>query len=108
MSSTAFQLGLPTDIPWKRICVTEDMLDDDICDMVPWTDDACLHPDYPDVIVTWKHVLTHRSALTDDVPLQLDNKEASYGPSSFVNEFGDSSYGKMHLIPSDLRVIMKI
>lgn len=32
MSTSAFQLGLPTDIPWQRICVTEDMLDDNICD----------------------------------------------------------------------------
>lgn len=28
-----FKLNLPTDIPWKRICVTEDMIDRDPCDM---------------------------------------------------------------------------
>ncbi|MEH3055300.1 MAG: hypothetical protein PGN13_15070 [Patulibacter minatonensis] len=27
-----FKLSLPTDIPWKRICVTEDMIDERICD----------------------------------------------------------------------------
>lgn len=32
MSSSAFSLGLPTDIPWTRICVSEDMMDKDISD----------------------------------------------------------------------------
>jgi hypothetical protein len=27
-----FKLNLPTDIPWERICVTEDMVDTEICD----------------------------------------------------------------------------
>ncbi|GGY05072.1 hypothetical protein [Paludibacterium paludis] len=27
-----FKLSLPTDIPWERICVTEDMMDRNICD----------------------------------------------------------------------------
>lgn len=27
-----FKLSLPTDIPWERICVTEDMIDTKICD----------------------------------------------------------------------------
>lgn len=30
--TSAFKLGLPTDIPWKRICFTDDMTDLDICD----------------------------------------------------------------------------
>jgi hypothetical protein len=34
MSTTAFRLGLPTDIPWERICVTKDMMDQTICDGV--------------------------------------------------------------------------
>lgn len=29
-----FKLNLPTDIPWERICVTEDMLDASVCDDV--------------------------------------------------------------------------
>ena len=32
MSTSAFKLGLPTDIPWTRVCVTEDMIDNEICD----------------------------------------------------------------------------
>lgn len=27
-----FKLNLPTDIPWERICVTEDMIDRNVCD----------------------------------------------------------------------------
>ena len=27
-----FKLNLPTDIPWERICVTEDMIDRTVCD----------------------------------------------------------------------------
>ncbi|MGV8962523.1 MAG: hypothetical protein ACOH2V_03990 [Candidatus Saccharimonadaceae bacterium] len=27
-----FKLNLPTDIPWERICVTEDMIDPEVCD----------------------------------------------------------------------------
>ncbi len=30
--TTAFSLGLPTDIPWTRVCATEDLLDPDACD----------------------------------------------------------------------------
>jgi len=30
--SCSFKLSLPTDIPWKRICVTEDMMDKVVCD----------------------------------------------------------------------------
>lgn len=30
--TTAFRLGLPTDIPWTRVCVSEDMIDRVICD----------------------------------------------------------------------------
>lgn len=29
---TAFRLGLPADIPWTRLCVTEDMIDPVVCD----------------------------------------------------------------------------
>ncbi len=32
MSTNAFKLGLPTDIPWTRMCVSRDMMDSNICD----------------------------------------------------------------------------
>jgi len=32
MSNCNFKLNLPTDIPWERICVTEDMIDPVVCD----------------------------------------------------------------------------
>ncbi len=32
MSCSNFKLNLPTDIPWKRICVSRDMIDEKLCD----------------------------------------------------------------------------
>jgi hypothetical protein len=29
---STFKLSLPTDIPWRRMCVTKDMLDPYMCD----------------------------------------------------------------------------
>jgi len=29
---TGTRLALPVDIPWRRLCVSRDMLDEDICD----------------------------------------------------------------------------
>lgn len=30
--TSSFKLSLPVDIPWRRICVTEDMMDREVCD----------------------------------------------------------------------------
>jgi hypothetical protein len=49
MTSNAFKLGLPTDIPWKRICVTEDMIDERICD-------ATLPPKWASSIAVFRYV----------------------------------------------------
>ncbi len=51
MSSSAFSLGLPTDIPWTRICVSEDMMDKNICDgdFVPkWSSSIAVFKYVPD------------------------------------------------------------
>jgi len=32
MTSSSFRLSLPTDIPWQRICASQDMLDNAVCD----------------------------------------------------------------------------
>jgi hypothetical protein len=32
VTTSAFKLGLPTDIPWTRICVSRDMMDAHVCD----------------------------------------------------------------------------
>lgn len=47
--TTAFSLSLPTDIPWKRICVTRDMLDRDVCD-------TRLPPKWQSSIAVFKYV----------------------------------------------------
>lgn len=30
--SVSFRMNLPTDVPWERICVSKDMMDDVVCD----------------------------------------------------------------------------
>lgn len=44
-----FRLNLPTDIPWKRICVTEDMVDRVVCD-------ANLPPKWHSSLAVFKYV----------------------------------------------------
>ena len=34
MTSSISSLAVPTDIPWRRICVTGDMLDPEPCDLI--------------------------------------------------------------------------
>jgi len=63
-------------------------LDDDICDVLP-TDfnlTACQNPYFPDQVVTWRMLATHRSSLIGDIPYVQDpvtgqNVTAAYGPS---------------------------
>jgi len=47
--TTAFKLSLPTDIPWERVCVTEDMLDRVVCDVE-------LPPKWQSSIAVFKYV----------------------------------------------------
>ncbi len=51
MSSNAFKLGLPTDIPWSKICVSEDMMDKNICDgdfLPKWSSSIAVFKYVPD------------------------------------------------------------
>ena len=47
-----------------------DSLDDDICDVLPidWDRSACRNPNFPNIAVTWRMLLTHRSSLREDIP----------------------------------------
>lgn len=62
-------------------------LDDDICDIVPsnWDRSTCRNPSYPNVKVTWRMLVTHRSSLREDVPSVRDNNgdlvDPGYGPT---------------------------
>jgi hypothetical protein len=85
MTST-FRLGMPTDIPWRRICVTEDSLDRVVCDdklpakwqssiavfqYVPPEDDQ-LFPDYDISYLKVTTTITGYQALEDEIQGQID------------------------------------
>jgi CubicO group peptidase (beta-lactamase class C family) len=44
-------------------------LNSDICDVIPstWAKRACRNPRFPNVPVTWRMLVTHRSSLTEDI-----------------------------------------
>lgn len=58
-------------------------LDDDICDVTAAATDipqgmACRNPFYPDIPVTWRMLLTHRSSLKASIPTFPSNNEYGY------------------------------
>ena len=62
-------------------------LDDDICDTTQqhgWSLQACRNPEYPNLPITWRHLVTHTSGFVDLYPfVRLNNGdsiEAAYGP----------------------------
>ena len=63
-------------------------LDDDICDVLPSSmsnTTACRNPHYPNIPVTWRMFLTHRTSFHGDVPYYVTNDgdelEAGYAPT---------------------------
>jgi hypothetical protein len=84
--TTAFKLGLPIDIPWKRICVTEDMVDRVVCDRVlppKWhssiavfkyrpEDEYQLYPDYDISYLKVSCTITGYQPLEDEIQGQID------------------------------------
>jgi hypothetical protein len=84
--TTAFRLGLPTDIPWQRVCFTEDMLDPIVCDerlppkwqsslavfrYVP-EEDYQLFPSYEISYLKVTATITGYQALEDEIQGQID------------------------------------
>jgi CubicO group peptidase (beta-lactamase class C family) len=76
-------------------------LDDDICDALPdtWKTGnnmaACRNPHFPETIITWRMLVTHRSSLMRDVPSVTIEGElvlANYGPANFAY-FSGPAYG---------------
>ena len=61
-------------------------LNSDICDVIPstWAKRACRNPRFPNVPVTWRMLVTHRSSLAEDIPdvIDVNGDEVSpaYGP----------------------------
>jgi hypothetical protein len=84
--ATAFQLNLPLDIPWKRICVTQDMLDRVVCDETlppKWQSSLAIYkytPEedyqfYPDYDISYLKVtatITGYQALEDEIQGQIN------------------------------------
>jgi len=64
-----------------------DSLDDDICNVIPitWDQSTCRNPRYPNVKITWRMLVTHRSSLRNDIQSVRNQNNrlvaASYGPS---------------------------
>src|SRR5262245_30614897 len=84
--AVAFNLSLPQDIPWKRICVTEDMIDRVVCDserppkwqtsiavfqFVP-EDDFQLFPDYKITYLKVVATISGYQALDDEIQGTID------------------------------------
>ncbi len=81
-----FKLNLPTDIPWKRICVTEDMIDKEVCDkelpgkwrtsmaVFKYTpeDDYQLFPDYDISYLKVSATITGYQPLDKEIQGQID------------------------------------
>jgi hypothetical protein len=84
--ATAFKLGLPIDIPWKRLCVTDDMVDRVVCDEVlppKWhssiaifkyrpEDEYQLYPDYDITYLKVTCTITGYQPLEDEIQGQID------------------------------------
>ena len=103
--TTTFRLGLPTDIPWKRICVAEDMLDRVVCDdLLPakWQTSAAVFqyvpPDedqqFDDYDISYLKVtttITGYQALEDEIQGEIDwggiNQTTIEGVDQLLNSY---------------------
>ena len=65
-------------------------LDDDICESVfeGVMDTNCRHPSYPDVPVTWRMLVTHRTGLVRNPPTTSDGIDVTYGPTGVYPDTG--------------------
>ena len=72
-------------------------LDDDICDVIPpgYNNTACINPDFPDSVVTWRMLATHRSSLIDNAPDIVDSNgqdvSATYGPTGGYADYAPAA-----------------
>lgn len=100
-----FKLNLPTDIPWKRICVTEDMIDRVVCDAnlppkwhsslavfkyVP-EDEFQLYPDYKITYLKVTATITGYQPLDDEIQGEIDwdglNTETREGLTELLTSY---------------------
>jgi CubicO group peptidase (beta-lactamase class C family) len=68
-------------------------LDDDICDVIPetWKLSTCRNPNYPNIPITWRMLVTHRSSLVESISGTYDDDDdfvlPSYGPNNAYQGF---------------------
>lgn len=63
-------------------------IDDDICNVIPSSEydviGMCRNPNYPDKVITWRMLITHRSSMKGNIPDARDKQgnyiSPSYGP----------------------------
>ncbi len=57
-------------------------LDDDICNVLPddYNNTSCRNPSWPDMPITWRMLVTHRSSLREGIPT-VNGKDYGYGPT---------------------------
>ncbi|MBI5681253.1 MAG: hypothetical protein HZC47_10195 [Methanobacterium sp.] len=100
-----FKLNLPTDIPWERICVTEDMIDRKVCDDIlpsKWQsslavfkyvpgDDCQLLPDYNITYLKVTATITGYQPLDEEIQGQINwdglNVETIPGLTELLNSY---------------------
>lgn len=103
--NTPFRLGLPVDIPWQKVCVTEDMVDRVVCDdrLPPkWHSSIAVFkyvPDeeyqqFPDTKVTFLKVtvtITGYQPMNDEIQGEIDwdglNVTAIDGLTDLLNSY---------------------
>lgn len=103
---SSFKLNLPTDIPWKRICVTEDMIDRVVCDTelppkwhssiavfkyVP-PDDSQLHTGYKISYLKVTATITGYQPLDAEIQGEIDWDGLSVGTRDAITDLLTSYY----------------
>ena len=92
-------LSLPVDIPWKRLCVSEDMIDENVCDRkfpYRWRSSIAVfsyeppqeHQTYEDMIVSYLKVACTITGLQAGDEIR---RELGIPPDTKINPFNDSS-----------------
>lgn len=105
MSCSNYQLNLPTDIPWERICVTEDMMDRVVCDErlpAKWQTSLAVfkykpdddYQNFPDYDITYLKVtatITGYQPLDSEIQGEIDwdgvNVETVPGLTDLLNSY---------------------
>jgi hypothetical protein len=98
-------LSLPIDIPWKRLCVSDDMIDENVCDRefpYRWRSSIAIfsyeppeeHQTYDDMIVSYLKVAC---TITGLQPGDEIRRELGIAPGGKVNPFNDPDVTELEI-----------